>query len=126
MFVALALVVVFPEHRAVAAARAGLLRPPRSDGPHRPEGSNWGDFGDDDQLGRFNLWAGRGPRRGRGDPRGLRFGLSLPLDYPGGSVLAPHRQPPRLHSSRASRQAVFNYGFTRRSRRSAISAATTR
>ena len=22
---------------------------------HRPEGSNWGDFGPDDQLGRMNL-----------------------------------------------------------------------
>ena len=22
---------------------------------HRPEGSNWGDFGPDDQLGRLNL-----------------------------------------------------------------------
>lgn len=30
----------------------------------RPEGSTWGDFGDDDQLGRLNLLTPENVRRG--------------------------------------------------------------
>ena len=37
---------------------------------HRPEGSNWGDFGPDDQLGRLNLLTPEKVRAGRG--RGAR------------------------------------------------------
>jgi kynurenine formamidase len=64
---------------------------------HRPPGSNWGDFGDDDQLGRLNLLT---PERRRAALReateGVAFALSIPLDYPGGSVLSANRHPPRL------------------------------
>lgn len=64
---------------------------------HRPEGSNWGDFGDDDQLGRLNLIT---PERVRAAAQEIREGrsfcLSLPLDYPGGNVLNPRRHPPVL------------------------------
>ncbi|KWR91077.1 cyclase family protein [Cupriavidus sp. IDO] len=64
---------------------------------HRPEGANWGDFGDDDQLGRLNLIT---PERVRAAAReihdGKTFCLSLPLDYPGGNVLNPRRHPPAL------------------------------
>lgn len=83
---------------------------------HRPEGSNWGDFGDDDQLGSLNLIGPAEVRAAAAEIReGLRFGLSLPLDYPGGSVLAPHRQPPRLHSSQRRGKPFFNYGFSQES-----------
>jgi len=67
----------------------------------RPEGSNWGDFGDDDELGRVNLLTPEKVRQGVAEVReGRTFCLSLPLDYPGGNVLNPARHPPRLAPSR--------------------------
>ncbi len=69
---------------------------------NRPEGSNWGDFGPDDQLGRLNLLTPEKVREGAAEVReGLRFCLSLPLDLPGGNVLNPRRHPPRLSPTRA-------------------------
>jgi kynurenine formamidase len=63
----------------------------------RPEGSNWGDFGVDDQIGRLNLLTPEKVREGISEVRvGLTFCLSLPLDYPGGTALNPHRLPPVL------------------------------
>lgn len=64
----------------------------------RPEGSNWGDFGDDDQLGRLNLLTPAKVRQGVAEVReGLTFCLSLPLDYPGGeSFTSTRRSPPVL------------------------------
>lgn len=63
----------------------------------RPEGSTWGDFGPDDQLGRLNLITPERRRAAVAEVReGLAFGLSLPLDYPGGSLLNPRRKPPQL------------------------------
>jgi len=57
---------------------------------NRPEGSNWGEFGDDDKVGRLNLITTRKVREGLAEAReGLTFCLSLPLDYPGGRILAP-------------------------------------
>src|SRR5690606_16334556 len=64
---------------------------------NRPEGSNWGDFGPDDQLGRVNLLTQEQVLKGVREVReGRVFCLSLPLDLPGGSVLNPRRKPPRL------------------------------
>jgi hypothetical protein len=64
---------------------------------HRPPGSNWGDFGDDDQLGRLNLLTAERRRAAlREATEGVAFALSIPLDYPGGSVLSANRHPPRL------------------------------
>jgi putative cyclase len=64
---------------------------------HRPSGSNWGEFGADDQRGRMNLLT---PERRCAAVRevreGLVFPLSLPLDYPGGVGLWETRAPPRL------------------------------
>lgn len=64
---------------------------------HRPDGSTWGEYGPDDELGRLNeltpdrvLAAVREVREGR------TFCLSLPLDLPGGSVLHPRRAAPVL------------------------------
>jgi len=68
---------------------------------HRPSGSNWGDFGADDQRGRMNLLT---PARRLAAVRevreGLVFSLSLPLDYPGGPGLFETRTPPRLAATR--------------------------
>ena len=64
---------------------------------HRPPGSNWGDFGPDDQNGRLNLITPDKVRQAVAEVReGLTFCLSLPLDLPGGNVLNPRRHPPRL------------------------------
>ncbi len=63
----------------------------------RPQGSNWGDFGPDDQLGRLNLIGTEQVLKGaREIQAGLSFCLSLPLDYPGGNKLNPPRHPPVL------------------------------
>ncbi|QNN56593.1 cyclase family protein [Diaphorobacter ruginosibacter] len=63
----------------------------------RPEGSTWGDFGVDDQLGRLNLLTAEKVRQGAAEVKqGLSFALSLPLDYPGGNALNPNRNPPVL------------------------------
>lgn len=67
----------------------------------RPEGSNWGEFGDDDQLGRLNLLTSQKVREGAAEIReGRVFSLSLPLDLPGGNVLNPARHPPHLTATR--------------------------
>ena len=64
---------------------------------NRPEGSNWGDFGPDDQLGRLNLVNRDKLRQGLAEAtEGIAFCLSLPLDYPGGALLNPRRHPPAL------------------------------
>jgi kynurenine formamidase len=63
----------------------------------RPEHSTWGDWGPDDQLGRMNLLTREKVLSGIAEVReGRTFCLSLPLDYPGGSVLNPRRTPPVL------------------------------
>ncbi len=63
----------------------------------RPEGSTWGDFGVNDQLGRLNLLTREKVLQGVAEVRdGLSFALSLPLDYPGGNALNPNRNPPVL------------------------------
>jgi Putative cyclase len=76
----------------------------------RPEGSNWGDFGPDDQLGRLNLLTAERVRRGLAEAReGLVFCLSLPLDYPGGNKLNPRRLPPRRLAVLRNGRAYYNY-----------------
>ena len=63
---------------------------------NRPEGSNWGEFGEDDQCGRLNLITSEKVRQGIAEVQeGLTFCLSLPLDYPGGNGLNPARHPPQ-------------------------------
>jgi len=63
----------------------------------RPEGSTWGDFGEDDQVGRLNLIT---PQRRLTAVRTIQAGkvfvLSLPLNIPGPGLHPPFRQPPRL------------------------------
>jgi kynurenine formamidase len=63
----------------------------------RPEGSNWGDWGEDDELGRINLLTPEKVLQGvREVQAGITFSLSLPLDFPGGTALNQRRHPPRL------------------------------
>ncbi|MCB2076902.1 MAG: cyclase family protein [Novosphingobium sp.] len=62
----------------------------------RPEGSNWGDFGDEDQVGRMNLVTPEKRLRAiESVTEGLAFQLGLPLDYPRQQVFAG-RNPPVL------------------------------
>jgi kynurenine formamidase len=78
----------------------------------RPEGSNWGEFGSDDQLGSLNYITPANVKRAVAEiEEGLSFCLSLPLDYPGGRALAPHRFPPRLIPTERKGQPYFNFAF---------------
>ena len=61
----------------------------------RPPGSTWGDWGEDDELGRVNLMTPDKVLEGvREVEAGVSFCLSLPLDYPGGTSLNQRRHPP--------------------------------
>ncbi|HUR76954.1 MAG TPA: cyclase family protein [Acidimicrobiales bacterium] len=63
----------------------------------RPDGSTWGDWGEDDELGRVNLLTAEKVLQGvREVQAGISFCLSLPLDFPGGTALNQRRHPPRL------------------------------
>jgi kynurenine formamidase len=63
----------------------------------RPEGSTWGDFGENDERGRLNLLTPEKVRQGVAEVReGMKFCLSLPLTLPGGTGLNPRRHPPEL------------------------------
>ena len=79
----------------------------------RPEGSNWGDFGPDDQIGRLNLIT---PERRLAAVREVRegraFPLSLPLDYPGGESPEAPRQGPRHVASSLAGNRLFNFPLT--------------
>lgn len=91
----------------MSATTAGTRRWSR-----RPEGSNWGEFGDDDQLGSLNYITPEVIRRAASEiVAGLSFCLSLPLDYPGGRALAPHRFPPVLKATERHGHPFFNYRF---------------
>ncbi|TWG85628.1 putative metal-dependent hydrolase [Cupriavidus gilardii J11] len=80
----------------------------------RPEGSTWGDFGEDDQLGRLNLLTPEKVKAGISEVReGLSFCLSLPLDYPGGAVLNPRRHPPRLSPTLQDGCPCLNFPLAR-------------
>lgn len=81
----------------------------------RPEGSNWGDFGDDDQIGRLNLIT-PGIRLAalREVHEGLAFPLSLPLDYPGGEASDAPRRGPKLFCSSFGGHPMFNFHLTPR------------
>lgn len=76
----------------------------------RPEGSNWGDFGPDDQLGRVNLLTPEQTLKGvREVQEGRVFCLSLPLDLPGGMVLNPRRKPPQLAATERDGVPYMNF-----------------
>ncbi len=77
---------------------------------YRPEGSTWGDWGDDDQLGRLNLITPKKVLEGVTEVKeGVSFCLSLPLDLPGGNVLNPRRLPPVLSPTGDENGWRFNF-----------------
>jgi hypothetical protein len=76
----------------------------------RPEGSTWGDFGPDDELGRLNLVTREKVLQGVAEVReGRTFCLSLPLDLPGKAVLNPRRHPPVLSPTQRNGRPNMNY-----------------
>jgi Putative cyclase len=78
----------------------------------RPEGSNWGDFGPNDQIGRLNLITPERRRRAAAEVReGIAFSLSLPLDCPKHVVLNPRRFAPRLTYSMRGVEPVINWPY---------------
>lgn len=79
---------------------------------HSPEGSHWGEFGDDDQRGRMNLVDEAKVLQGIAEVKeGRTFCLSLPLDLPGGSAMNPRRQPPRRFSVLRDGKSAGQQGF---------------
>ena len=77
---------------------------------NRPEDSNWGDFGEEDQIGRLNLINEKKVLQGIAEvKKGKTFCLSLPLDYPGGQVLNSVRKPPVLKPVIRNNAPYFNY-----------------
>ncbi len=79
----------------------------------RPEGSNWGDFGEDDQFGRMNLITPQRRLQAMQEVRtGEVFCLSLPLDKPGGQVLNGHRCAPVFKPvTNAQGHKIFNFAL---------------
>lgn len=76
----------------------------------RPEGSTWGDWGEDDELGRINLITPEKVLQGvREVEHGITFSLSLSLDLPGGNALNQRRYRPILHPTEdlAHNQGTF-------------------
>jgi len=75
----------------------------------RPEGSNWGDFGPDDQVGRLNLITPEMRLAALQEVKeGKIFVLSLPLDFPGGEEEGAIRKPPKLFSSELDGHRLCN------------------
>lgn len=76
---------------------------------NRPAGSNWGEFGEDDQRGRLNLLTAERRLRALQEVKtGEVFCLSHPLDKPGGSVLNAFRKPPVFHPVTREGRLYFN------------------
>ena len=79
---------------------------------NRPQGSNWGEFGDEDTLGRMNLLTAERRLAALKEVKtGQAFCLSHPLDRPGGNVLNPHRFPPVFHPVMREGRVYFNLAF---------------
>ena len=76
----------------------------------RPEGSTWGDWGPDDELGRLNLVTREKVLQGVAEVKeGRAFCLSLPLDYPGKSILNPRRSPPELMPTQRDGRPIMGF-----------------
>ncbi len=82
---------------------------------NRPPGSNWGEFGDDDQHGRLNLLTAERRLRALEEVRtGEVFCLSHPLDKPGGNVLNAFRNPPVFQAVKRGEDVYFNLAMGKR------------
>lgn len=75
---------------------------------NRPEGSNWGDYGEHDQIGRMNLLTPERRRVAVAEVKeGIAFTLTLPLNVPT-APLAPYRHPPIVAAARDEEGDVYN------------------
>lgn len=75
----------------------------------RPEGSTWGDFGEEDQLGRLNLLTEQKVLQAIAEVKvGKAFCLSLPLDLPGGNGLNSRRLPPVVSPTTKDGRSYMN------------------
>lgn len=80
----------------------------------RPEGSTWGDFGENDQLGRLNLLTEQKVLQAvREVKTGKTFCLSLPLNLPGGNVLNARRHPPVLSPTLRDGTPYMNFPMSK-------------
>jgi kynurenine formamidase len=81
---------------------------------NKPSGSNWGAFGEDDQIGKMHLLTPQLRREAvREVKEGIAFCLSMPLDYPGGSGLMGHRKPPEIAATvRSTGHICYNFEFS--------------
>jgi len=78
----------------------------------KPDGSNWAEFGPNDQRGRMNLVDRTKVLQGVAEVReGITFCLSLPLDYPGGQTMNARRQPPRRFAVLRDGKSAGQQGF---------------
>jgi len=76
----------------------------------RPPGSNWGDFGIDDQKGRLNLLTPAKVLQAVAEVRtGITFCLSLPLDFPGGDYHGLKRLAPELRAVHRGGGYAYNF-----------------
>lgn len=76
----------------------------------RPEGSNWGDFGHDDQLGTLNYLDRQARLAAVAEIReGISFSLSLPLTVPRAPVLNPRRKGPVIQPAQKNGVPVYRY-----------------
>jgi len=79
----------------------------------RPDGSNWGDFGADDQRGRLNLITPERRRAAAAEVReGLAFSLSLPLDFPRGAGMTEARLPPQIFATKLNGEDTYNLRYS--------------
>jgi kynurenine formamidase len=83
----------------ITEARAALETRMTKRWQMRPDGANWGEFGEDDQVGRLHLITpARRLAAAREIREGINFVLSLPLDLPGGKGLSDSRRRPKLYA----------------------------
>jgi kynurenine formamidase len=76
----------------------------------RPDGSTWGDWGDEDQLGRLNLLGPDTVLAGVAEVKaGISFCLSLPLDIPGGTRFMARREAPVLFPTEDEQGVPANF-----------------
>ena len=75
----------------------------------RPDGSNWGEYGPDDQRGGLNLITRAKVLEGIAEVRvGQVFSLSLPLELPGGNYHDLRRRPPAMRPLMRDGRVKYN------------------
>ena len=80
----------------------------------RPDGSNWGDFGSEDQLGTLNHLDSQAGVAAVAEIRtGMSFSLSLPLTVPRAPVLNPRRKGPVIQPAEKNGVPVYRYPLDR-------------